>query len=111
MPFRQYTTRMATHARPAARSCLLVAPPPAADLALARAGLSPRLAGGEREAIAAIEGPARHAAIFVSHALGAPAVAALVAAAGQRADELPVVVLGASGTVQEAVDAMQLGAD
>ncbi|HEY6004084.1 MAG TPA: sigma-54 dependent transcriptional regulator, partial [Anaeromyxobacter sp.] len=33
-----------------------------------------------------------------------------VAAAGQRADELPVVVLGATGTVQEAVDAMQLGA-
>jgi DNA-binding NtrC family response regulator len=77
--------------------------------ALARAGLAPSAAAGEREALEVIErdGPE---AVFVPHALGGPAVAALVAAAGQRLADARVIVLGETGTVQEAVDAMQLGA-
>ena len=103
---------MGAHARPAAhRPCLVVAPgSPETLAAVARAGLAPRAAEGERDAIAAIESSDRYAAVFVAHALGAPAVAAIVAAAGQRTPAAPVVVLGSSGTVQEAVDAMQLGA-
>jgi DNA-binding NtrC family response regulator len=88
----------------------VVAPGGAPDLAeaLARAALSPVLAAGEREALAAMDG-GPIAAVLVSQALGARAVGALVAAAGQRSDA-PAIVLGATGTVQEAVDAMQLGA-
>jgi DNA-binding NtrC family response regulator len=104
---------MGAHARTSAgRPCLVVAPARSPGLAeaLARAGLSPHAVEGEREGVAALEAAGRHAAIFVAHALGAPAVAAIVAAAGQRPGDAPVVVLGSSGTVQEAVDAMQLGA-
>jgi DNA-binding NtrC family response regulator len=89
---------------------LVVAPGGAAPVAdaLARAGLAPVVAAGERDALEAMDaGPV--AAVLVSRALGATAVAALVAAAGQRADA-PAIVLGATGSVQEAVDAMQLGA-
>jgi DNA-binding NtrC family response regulator len=104
---------MGAHARPAAgRPCLVVAPArsPALLEALARTGLSPHAVEGERDAVAVIEASDRQAAIFVANALGAPAVAAIVAAAGQRPGDAPIVVLGSSGTVQEAVDAMQLGA-
>jgi DNA-binding NtrC family response regulator len=104
---------MGAHARPAAgRPCLVVAPARSAALleAMARAGLAPHAVEGERGAVAAIEASDRHAAIFVAHALGAPAIGAIVAAAGQKPGDAPVVVLGSSGTVQEAVDAMQLGA-
>ena len=105
---------MGAHPRPppAGRPCLVVVPGGAPHVvqALARAGLAPRVAGSERDAIDAIEEGGRLAAVFVAHALGAPAVAAVVAAAGQRLGDAPVVVLGTTGTVQEAVDAMQLGA-
>ncbi|HEY6099088.1 MAG TPA: sigma-54-dependent Fis family transcriptional regulator, partial [Anaeromyxobacter sp.] len=104
---------MGAHARaPAGRPCLVVARGGAPEIvqALARAGLAPRPVDGERAAIEALERGDRHAAIFVAHALGGPAVASIVAAAGQRLGDAPVVVLGASDTVQEAVDAMQLGA-
>ncbi|HET8542425.1 MAG TPA: sigma-54 dependent transcriptional regulator [Anaeromyxobacter sp.] len=94
----------------ARRACLVVAPggAPALVEALRRAGLAPVLASGEREGLAAMDdGPL--AAVLVSQALGAAAAGALVVAAGQRADA-PAIVLGATGSVQEAVDAMQLGA-
>jgi DNA-binding NtrC family response regulator len=93
------------------RACLLAVPAGAAEIAaaLAGAGFAPALARDERQALAALEG-SPPAAIYVSQALGAPALKTLVAAAGQRCPEAPVAVLGASGTVQEAVDAMQLGA-
>jgi DNA-binding NtrC family response regulator len=104
---------MGAHARPSAgKPCLLVAPDRAPDVreALARAGLSPHAVEDERRAMEAIEAAEALAAVFVPHGLGPPAIAAIVAAAGQRPGDAPVVVLGASGTVQEAVDAMQLGA-
>jgi DNA-binding NtrC family response regulator len=93
------------------RACLLAVPTGAAGVAeaLARAGFVPTLARDERQALAGIEGPSP-AAIYVAQALGTAAVKAVVAASGQRCPEAPVVVLGATGTVQEAVDAMQLGA-
>jgi DNA-binding NtrC family response regulator len=43
-------------------------------------------------------------------ALGPAALRSLLAAVAQRSPDAPAVVLGATGTVQEAVDAMQLGA-
>jgi DNA-binding NtrC family response regulator len=104
---------MASPARPGAgRPCLVVAPggAPAVVQALARAGFAPTAAEGEREALAVLERGEPCAAVYVAHALGAPTVGALVAAAGQRLGDAPVVVLGRTGTVQEAVDAMQLGA-
>ncbi|HET7825688.1 MAG TPA: sigma-54 dependent transcriptional regulator [Anaeromyxobacter sp.] len=104
---------MGAHARPpTGKPCLLVAPDRAPDAreALARAGLSTRAVQDERLAMEAIEAAEALAAVYVPHDLGAPAIAAIVAAAGQRPGDAPVVVLGASGTVQEAVDAMQLGA-
>ncbi len=93
------------------RACLLAVAAGSADLAdaLARAGFAPTVARDERQALLAIDRVAP-SAIYVAQALGAPALKMLVAAAGQRCPEAPVVVLGASGTVQEAVDAMQLGA-
>jgi DNA-binding NtrC family response regulator len=92
------------------RACL-VAATGAADLAaaLAAAGFAPAVAGDERQAVAEIERVAP-SAVYVAQALGTPAVKTIVAAAGQRCGDVPLVVLGASGTVQEAVDAMQLGA-
>jgi DNA-binding NtrC family response regulator len=93
------------------RSILVAARGGAPELvrALGGAGFAPAIAGDEREALEAMDA-GRFAAAYVSNALGTPAVTRLVAAAGQRLGDAPIVVLGASGTVQEAVDAMQLGA-
>src|SRR5512132_1756388 len=95
----------------AERPCLVVAPAgvPAVTDALERAGFTTVAARSEREALGVIEG-GDLAAVYVTQSLGGPAVARLVAAGGQRLGDAPVVVLGGSGTVQEAVDAMQLGA-
>ncbi len=104
---------MTTSARFGAGSaCLVVAPEGAAALesALERAGFTVVAAAAERDALDALDGTA-FAAVYVSQSLGGPAVARLVAAAGQRVGDGPsFVVLGSAGTVQEAVDAMQLGA-
>jgi DNA-binding NtrC family response regulator len=93
------------------RACLVAAPQGAAELAaaVARAGFAPTVVRDERAALAVIErGDA--AALYVAQSLGAPAVRSVVTAAAQHCPDAPVVVLGATGTVQEAVDAMQLGA-
>jgi DNA-binding NtrC family response regulator len=47
---------------------------------------------------------------LASPKVGAPALATIIARAGQRQPEVPVIVAGNTGTVQEAVDAMQVGA-
>jgi DNA-binding NtrC family response regulator len=109
VPFRQYNARSMPPG--SGQTCLVVAPDgvPAVAQALAREGFAPVAARSEREALAAIEAGGL-AAVFVAQSLGDPAVARLAAAGGQRLGDAPVVVLGASGTVQEAVDAMQLGA-
>jgi DNA-binding NtrC family response regulator len=95
----------------AGRPCLVVVPGGAPELeaALAQAGFAPVAAADERAALAALD-ETPFAAVHVSLALGLPAVSRIVAAAGQRAGDAPVTVLGVSGSVQEAVDAMQLGA-
>jgi DNA-binding NtrC family response regulator len=51
------------------------------------------------------------ALVLVAQALGTVAISSVAARAGSLHPEVPVVVLGAAGTVQEAVDAMQGGAD
>ena len=89
----------------------MAAPGGAPELAaaLGRAGFRPVTARDERQALAEVaRGSA--AALFVAQALGPAALEALLAASGQRRPEAPVVALGATGSVQEAVDAMQLGA-
>ena len=93
------------------RICLVAAPGGAPELvaALTRAGFRPLAARDERQALAAVERGSA-AALFVDQALGPAALEALLAASGQRCPEAPVLALGASGTVQEAVDAMQSGA-
>ncbi len=93
------------------RRCLLVRPGGGAQLAraLSGAGLAPVVATTEAEALALLDREAP-AAVLVAQALGPVAIASLVARAGQRPPAIPVVVLGAAGTVQEAVDAMQQGA-
>ena len=93
------------------RSCLLVSTDatPGLAAALARAGFACRAADGEREALLALEG-GEFDAVYVAQGLGGAAISALVAAVGQRPGDAPVLVLGGSGSVQEAVDAMQLGA-
>jgi DNA-binding NtrC family response regulator len=92
------------------RPCL-VAAGGASELAaaLSRAGFSPVLARDERQALAEVA-RGQVAALYVARGLGDAALKALLAAAGQHCPDAPVVVLGATGTVQEAVDAMQLGA-
>ncbi len=82
---------------------------PALSAALAGTGLSVVTAAAEHDALDALERTS-FAAMYVSLALGGPAVARVVAAGGQRLGDAPIIVLGSSGTVQEAVDAMQLGA-
>jgi len=82
---------------------------PAVSRALTAAGMKVSVCGTEGDALAALdrEPPA---VVLVAQALGPVAIANVVARSGQLQPEAPVVVLGASGTVQEAVDAMQQGA-
>jgi DNA-binding NtrC family response regulator len=96
----------------AGRGCLVVAPggAPGVAAAIARAGFEVSEAAGERDGAGALA-RGSFAAVIAAQALGAPAVRALAAAAAQHAGDAPLLVLGGAGTVQEAVDAMQLGAD
>ena len=48
--------------------------------------------------------------VFVAQKLGEMAVSSIVARAAHQQPSAPAIVVGAAGTVQEAVDAMQLGA-
>ncbi|ABS27956.1 sigma-54 dependent transcriptional regulator [Anaeromyxobacter sp. Fw109-5] len=92
-------------------ACLVVVPDGASDLtrALTHAGFAVTTALAERDALEALE-RSSFEAVYVAQSLGGPALARVVAASGQRLGDAPVVVLGSAGTVQEAVDAMQLGA-
>jgi DNA-binding NtrC family response regulator len=95
------------------RRCLVVKPPgaggPAVSRALSAAGFQVRVCASEGDALEALEGE-EFEVILAARALGPVAISSVVARAGQRHPEVPVVVLGAAGTVQEAVDAMQQGA-
>ena len=102
-----------TRTAPAGPRCLLVKPAGAPThpvmRALAGAGLATVAAGTEAEALELLD--AEHLSVaLVSQAMGSVAVTSVVARAGHQHPEVPVVVLGVAGTVQEAVDAMQQGA-
>src|SRR5512138_3387839 len=97
----------------AERRCLVVKPVggggPAVSRALGAAGMKVAVCGTEADALAALERDPP-AVVLVAQALGPVAISNVAARAGHLHPEVPVIVLGASGTVQEAVDAMQLGA-
>ncbi|MBS2026634.1 MAG: sigma-54-dependent Fis family transcriptional regulator [Deltaproteobacteria bacterium] len=79
--------------------------------AIKEAGYEPSFSVGEREAIEALRGAARVTAVVVSPAsLSRTEIASLAAAAGQREPPVPVLVLGRGPSLQDAVDAIQLGA-
>ena len=97
----------------AGRKCLVVGPaggPRSAALgALASAGFAGVAAGTEEAALLALDRET-FAAAFVAQALGPVAISSVIARSAHQHPEVPVLVLGATGTVQEAVDAMQQGA-
>ena len=96
----------------AGRACLVVGADGAVGAiagALSAAGFAAKRVAAEAEALAELEtGP--FAAVVASQKLGPVAVAGIVARAAQQYPLVPTVVVGAIGSVQEAVDAMQLGA-
>src|SRR5262245_56542890 len=95
------------------RDCLLAGPEGTLSQAIARgltaASFTVYRAATEAEALAALE-QQPFAVAFASQKLGPMALSSIIARAAQRHPEVPVVVAGSAGTVQEAVDAMQLGA-
>ncbi len=93
-------------------ACLVVAEEPLRDaltLALASAGISVKVASTEGGALATLE-KAPLAAVLLAHSLGSAVLASILTSAHRRHPEVPVVVLGATSTVDEAVDVMRLGA-
>src|SRR5205814_3600031 len=82
------------------RACLVVAMP-ALSRFLEEAGFEPALAATESEALALLE-RREFGAVLAAQRLGAPALDAVIAAAGHRQPEVPVLVLGASATLQDA---------
>jgi DNA-binding NtrC family response regulator len=93
------------------RPCLLVgrsAEGPVAKV-LTEAGFEVEAVAGEAEARQALDRRA-WTAVFVAQALGKATLEALVVDVGQKRPDLPLIVLGAGAVLQDAVDAMQLGA-
>jgi DNA-binding NtrC family response regulator len=76
---------------------------------LTEAGFEVEAVGTAPEALAALDRGA-WTVVFVAQTIGKASLQSLIVHAAQRRAELPVVVLGAAATLQEAVDAMQLGA-
>jgi DNA-binding NtrC family response regulator len=119
VPNRHYTALDAEVVLPrsrswgAGRTCLVVKPAArdgsAVGRRLASVGFRVVVASTEAEALVALEREPLAVAL-VSEALGPVAISSVAARAGQQHPEIPVVVLGSAGTVQEAVDAMQQGA-
>jgi DNA-binding NtrC family response regulator len=95
------------------RKCLVVKPAgaggPAVSRALTGAGFHVVRCHSEVDALALLDREPL-AVVLVAQALGPVAIASVAARAGHQHPEVPVLVLGAAGTVQEAVDAMQQGA-
>jgi|SRR5579871_2524049 len=93
------------------RPCLLVgrsADGPVAKI-LIEAGFEIEAVATEQEAWAALERKA-WTLVFAAQTMGRTTLESLIVHAGQRRPDLPVLVLGANALLQEAVDAMQLGA-
>ena len=94
------------------RSCLVVGPGSAMDSirsALSAPGLELLQAATEKAALAALDRFPVVAA-FVDRQLGTTPVSSIIASAGHRTPGIPVLVVGTSANVQDAVDAMQNGA-
>jgi DNA-binding NtrC family response regulator len=76
---------------------------------LLEAGFEVAAVATEQEAVTALDRKA-WTLVFVAQTLGKVPLQSLIVRAAQKRSDLPVVVLGAAATLQEAVDAMQLGA-
>ncbi|MGB8931906.1 MAG: response regulator, partial [Anaeromyxobacteraceae bacterium] len=95
------------------RKCLVVKPAggggPTVSRPLAAAGFHVLGCHSEADALAVLDREPL-SVVLVAQAMGPVATSSVVARAGHQHPEVPVVVLGAAGSVQEAVDAMQQGA-
>ncbi len=93
------------------RPCLIVGS--RGDAAVSRilvdAGFDVESVGSEPDARQALDRKP-WTVVFVAQSVGKVAVESLIVHAGQKRNELPVVVLGVGAKLQDAVDAMQLGA-
>jgi DNA-binding NtrC family response regulator len=101
-----------THGWGAGTVCLLVVPATARaslEPSLSKAGLIVKSAATEAGAVAALKREPFAAAI-VAHTIGSSAISSIVACARQGHPEVPVLILGSTSTVDEAVDAMRRGA-
>ena len=76
---------------------------------LAEAGFEVDAVGTEQDARASLDRKA-WTLVFLAQTIGKASLQSLIVHAGQKRADLPVIVLGAAATLQEAVDAMQLGA-
>jgi DNA-binding NtrC family response regulator len=100
------------HLWPENAACLLVGDAAVRDQlggALNRAGLRSKVAAGDSAAVTALEREPFSVAV-ISHGLGTSAISSIIACANRRHPEVPVVVLGSTSTVEEAVDVMRRGA-
>jgi DNA-binding NtrC family response regulator len=95
----------------AGRPCLVVGLPAGSPVyrVLAEAGLETEGAATETEALELLERK-HYAVAMVAQRLGLGAVQVTATRAAQQEPEIPIVVLGTSASLQEAVDAMQHGA-
>src|SRR6516164_11310832 len=100
-----------TRSRGDDRPCLMIgrrADGPVAKI-LIDAGYQIEAVGTEPEARTALD-LKRWTAVFAGQGLGKTALQSLIVHAAQARPGLPVVVVGSTASLQEAVDAMQLGA-
>jgi DNA-binding NtrC family response regulator len=95
----------------AGRPCLVVGLPAGSPVyrVLADAGLDIEGTATEAEALELLE-RGHCATALVAQRLGAGSLRAIAARAAQQQPEIPIIVLGASASLQDAVDAMQHGA-
>jgi DNA-binding NtrC family response regulator len=93
------------------RPCLVVGGRAEAHVSkiLAEAGFDVVTVPGELEGTAALD-RRPWSVVFVSQGIGEGALQSLILRVGQRRSDLPVVVLGTAARLQEAVDAIRLGA-
>jgi DNA-binding NtrC family response regulator len=92
-------------------ACLIVGLPVGSSLPrdLVAGGLKIEVAASESEALAALD-RRPFVAVIMFQRPSAPPLASILARAAQKNPEIPVMVLGATPALQDAVDVMQLGA-
>jgi DNA-binding NtrC family response regulator len=76
---------------------------------LQQAGIAVRGVASDAAATSALQREP-FAAVVVSHAMGAASISSVISHANRRHPEVPVIVLGSTPTVEEAVDVMRRGA-